>query len=82
VFAASTILGMFALSLLRRYKIEAESDEDRNYVEIVIGVKRFIRSSVNHIPIIIYRKMRDLNHRNIRRCLSFRRGVQKAVVRN
>ena len=63
VFVTSALLGTFALSLFRRYKIEQNIDEDKNYVEIIVGLRRFIKNCRDQLSLIIYRKVRNLTPR-------------------
>jgi len=64
VFVISALLGFSSLSLFRRYKIDDEKDDDKNYVEIVIGFKRFIRNSRDQILFVISRGIKHLNYKN------------------
>ena len=62
IFITSALLGAVSLSLLRSYKIETEIDEDKKYTELVIGFKRYIRGSMDHILVVVSRKTRNLKH--------------------
>ena len=53
VFITSAMIGFLAISLLRKYKIDNELEEEKNYLKMIIGLKRSVKCTMDHLLVTV-----------------------------
>ncbi|MEX2690446.1 MAG: MFS transporter [Candidatus Njordarchaeum guaymaensis] len=53
VFITSAMIGFLAISLLRKYKIDNEPEEEKNYLKMIIGLKRSVKCTMDHLLVTV-----------------------------